>query len=136
MTTEQEPATSLQDLTLRRAARILITSTLSEMVDQEGDWLGACRKRIKDRMSDAKHIIFNNQQKIGLLLLGRTDDIPALETRNRQLEHTARVCSEALTILDEMTRAAPMPPPLLSRPRLPLGANRRPALRRETTTKL
>ena len=136
MTAEQEPTTPPQDLALRRAARILIASTLNEIVDMEGDWLGACRKRIKDRMSDAKHIIFNNQQKIGLLLLGRTDDIPALEIRNRQLEQTARVCAQALDILDEMTRAAPAPAPPLARPRLPLGSNRRPALRRETTTKL
>ncbi len=116
MTAQPGSAISPQDMVLRRAARALIATTLQDLVDQEDDWLGACRKRIKDRMSDAKHIIFNNQRKIGLLLLGRTDDIPALEIRNRQLEQAARVCGQALDILDEMGATAEMPPTPVGRP--------------------
>lgn len=102
-------------IAFRRAARTLIASTLAECGLEDDDWLSACRKRIKDRMSDAKHLVFNNQRKIGLLLLGRTDEIPALEDKNRQLEHAARVCEHALHILDDMAPASPlvtkMPPP-------------------------
>ena len=125
-----ESTASPQDLALRRAARTLIASTLHELVDQDQDWLGACRKRIKDRMSDAKHIIFNNERKIGMLLLGRTDDIPALETRNRQLEQAARVCGHALDILDEMCGPSETPPPLISKPLRKAGLNRRPPIAR------
>lgn len=131
MTDAPESATSPQDLALRRAARALIASTLNELVDQDQDWLGACRKRIKDRMSDAKHIMFNNQRKIGLLLLGRTDDIPALETRNRQLEQAARVCGHALDILDEMGSTSEAPPTVLGKPLRKAGLNRRPPVARQ-----
>lgn len=120
-------AISPHDLALRRAARALIATTLQELVNQDDDWLGACRKRIKDRMSDAKHIMFNNQRKIGLLLLGRTDDIPALETRNRQLEQAALVCGHALTILDDMGATHDVPPPPTGRPLRKAGLSRRAA---------
>ena len=114
MSAPLKTAASPHQLAFRRAARTLIAATLAEWVLEEEDWLGACRKRIKDRMSDAKHMVFNNQRKIGLMLLGRTDEIPALEDKNRQLEHAALVCEYALDILDEMvsaqTPAAPVSP--------------------------
>ena len=130
------PPIPLEDAALRRAARTLIAATLGELVDQDQDWLGACRKRIKDRMSNAKHIIFNNERKIGMLLLGRTDDIPALETRNRQLEQAARVCGYALDLLDEMVNLPPALTPASSKPVRKAGLGRRPAtsIRREPTT--
>jgi hypothetical protein len=110
MTPAHASATTQDNAALRRAARTLIASMLTELVHQDQDWIGACRKRIKDRMSNAKHIIFNNERKIGLMLLGRTDEIPALEFRNRQMEHTVLVCSQALDILDGMgTETAPQP---------------------------
>ena len=130
MTEASESTTSPQDLALRRAARALIASTLNGLVDEDQDWLGACRKRIKDRMSDAKHIMFNNQRKIGLLLLGRTDDIPVLEARNRQLEQAVQVCSQALEILDDMGGASEAPAPLLNKPLRKAGLNRRPPVTR------
>ncbi|CAM8662167.1 hypothetical protein MCEMSEM18_01053 [Comamonadaceae bacterium] len=114
MSAPLKTAASPHQLAFRRAARTLIAATLAEWVLEEEDWLGASRKRIKDRMSDAKHMVFNNQRKIGLMLLGRTDEIPALEDKNRQLEHAALVCEYALDILDEMvsaqTPAAPVSP--------------------------
>ena len=56
MTDLPESAASPKVINLRRAARTLIANTLQEMVDQDQDWQGACRKCIKDRMSDAQHI--------------------------------------------------------------------------------
>jgi len=112
MTLAPESATAQDSAALRRAARTLIASMLLELVNQDQDWIGACRKRIKYRMSNAKHIVFNNERKIGLLLLGRTDQIPALELRNRQMEHTVLVCGCALKILDGMGHdAAPQSAP-------------------------
>ena len=52
---------------LRRAATSLIMGQLGAVVDQDLDWLGVTRKRIKDRMSDAKHIMFNNEMKLRLI---------------------------------------------------------------------
>lgn len=102
MTQAPAPTTPPGNAATRQAARALIASTLAELVNQDQDWLGACRKRIKDRMSNAKHIVFNNEKRMALLLLGRTDEIPALVLRNQQMERMALVCSQALEILDTL----------------------------------
>ncbi len=110
MTQAPDSTTTAEAAALRRAARALIAGMLAELVHQDQDWIGACRKRIKDRMSNAKHVIYNNERKIGLMLLGHMDQIAALESRNRQMEHTALVCRHALEILDDMgTHAAHTP---------------------------
>lgn len=107
MTQASAPNATPDNAAIRQAARTLIASTLAELVREDQDWLGACRKRIKDRMSNAKHIIFNNEKRIALMLLGRTDEIPALVLRNQQMERTALVCSHALEILDALGSEAP-----------------------------
>ncbi|BDT71379.1 hypothetical protein os4_09010 [Comamonadaceae bacterium OS-4] len=135
MSVPPKAAAAPHQLAFRRAARSLIAATLAEWVIEEEDWLGACRKRIKDRMSDAKHMAFNNQRKIGWLLLGRTDEIPALEDKNRQLEHAALVCEVALEILDDMATARTPPAPVTPQHRA-LPARTVPAARRETAASL
>lgn len=115
MTQAPAPTATPNNAALRQAARALIASTLAELIRQDEDWLGACRKRIKDRMSDAKHTIFNNEKRMALLLLGRTDEIPALALQNRQMERTALVCSHALQILDELGGNATRPAPARQR---------------------
>ena len=98
----QAPNATTGSAAMRQTARTLIANTLAELVQEDQDWLGACRKRIKDRMSNAKHVIFNNEKRIALMLLGRTDEIPPLVVRNQQLERTAQVCALALEILDAL----------------------------------
>ncbi|MDT7514603.1 hypothetical protein [Rhodoferax mekongensis] len=107
---------------MRKAATSLILNQLSELVTQDTDWMAACRKRIKDRMSDAKHIIFNNDLKIRLIesqlekgtaaaegappVKTLIQEHQALTVKNHQLQRTAHVCALALKLMDQQAQAA------------------------------
>lgn len=110
---------------MRKAATDLILQQLAELLHQEHHWLSACRKRIKDRMADAKHILFNNDLKLRLIerqlnKSGAADTPPVhalirehqtLADKNQQLRLTAHVCALALQLLDQQTQAAAPTPP-------------------------
>ncbi len=114
MSDQPAPALSAPD-TLQQAARALILKQLSDVMQHDADWLAVCRKRIKDRMSDAKHIAFNNELKIKViesqLEKGRSTAVglnvktvilehQALTERNQQLARTTHICALALGLLD------------------------------------
>lgn len=110
---------------LRRAATALILSQLNSLVEQEVDWLAVTRKRIKDRMSDAKHIMFNNDLKLrvieGQLEKGTASAGMDLSVKSviqqhqiltdkiQELGRIAEVCALALSILDRQGGALPNP---------------------------
>ena len=116
---------------LRRAATSLIMGQLGAVVDQDLDWLGVTRKRIKDRMSDAKHIMFNNEMKLRLIEsqlekgTASAAGAPPVKTliqqhqmlsdKNQELGRIADVCGLALSLLDRQAKTAPAPRAAASR---------------------
>ena len=112
---------------LRRAATSLIMGQLGAVVDQDLDWLGVIRKRIKDRMSDAKHIMFNNEMKLRLIesqlekgtasaaggppVKTLIQQHQMLSDKNQELGRIADVCGLALSLLDRQGKTAPTPAP-------------------------
>jgi hypothetical protein len=105
---------------MRKLATDLILQQLTDLVDHDHAWLATCRKRIKDRMSDAKHILFNNELKMRLIEKqlekgsAATGGIPPVKTlmqqhqmlgeKNHQLQRTAQVCAVALKLLDRQAQ--------------------------------
>ena len=111
--------------TMRKAATDLILQQLAELLQHDHDWMAACRKRIKDQRSDAKHILFNNDLKLRLIerqldKSGAADTPPVrfliqehqvLTQKNHQLREAVHVCALALQLMDHQAQwSAPMPP--------------------------
>ncbi len=108
---------------LRRSAVALILGQLTPLMEQEVNWIDVTRKRIKDRMSDAKHIMFNNEIKLRVIEgqlekgVAITKDAPSIKTliqqhqmltdKNQELGRIADICCTALSLLDRQVKATP-----------------------------